>query len=387
MRYPKLFYFFVYVALAGILPYLTLYYEELGLSGQQIGVLVGLPPLVGLFSAPLFGAIADATGRHKQLLVMIVAAMAISVLAWSVVTSFIGLLLVVVVYALIFAPTMPLVDKTVLDLLSNDSGKYGRVRLWGSLGWGLGAPVAGYIIGQTNLHVGFYLCFVFLLVLVWVSVKMPVAPVSFAGNYWRELRVLVSSWRWVVFMLVVFMAGAALSVIHNYLFLYLDELGASESWMGLSLTLAMVSELTMFFFSAQMLARWGTRGLLTASLLFLVVRLLGYAATSSAAVVIALQLLHGLTFGAMWVAGVAHADRLAPPGMGATAQGLFSGISMGLGAAFGAFAGGLLYQNFGLVAMFQVSGLSVLAVLILFIVAGRVAANRRLKTATSEVKF
>ncbi|GAB4433142.1 MAG: MFS transporter [Anaerolineae bacterium] len=382
-RYPKLFYFFIFVALAGILPYLTLYYEELGLSGRQIGILVGLPPLVGLFSAPLFGAIADATGRHKQLLVLIVAGMAASVLAWSLVTSFAGLAVVVFVYALFFAPTVPLVDKTVLDLLSNDSGKYGRVRLWGSVGWGLGAPLAGFIIGKTNLHIGFYLCFVFLLALVWVSVQMPVAPVSLAGNYWRELRVLVGSMRWVVFMLVVFVAGAALSVIHNYLFLYLNQLGASETWMGLSLTLATVSEFAAFYFSAQMLARWGTRGLLTAALLFLAVRLLGYAATSSAAVVIALQLLHGPTFGALWVGGVTHADRLAPVGMGATAQGIFTGVTMGLGAAFGAFVGGLLYQNLGLVAMYQWAGLSVLAALILFIVAGRLAAHRRLKTATT----
>ncbi len=386
MRYSKLFYFFIFAALASLLPFLALYYEQIGLSGGQIGLLVGIPPLVSLVSATLFGAIADATRQHKLLLLTTVSGYTLSVLALSQVTQFGGLVVVMFVYALFFAPILPLVDKTTLDLLGNNKEAYGRQRLWGSLGFGLAAPAAGVIIEATELHWAFYICGGLLLVLVLVSTRLPVGQVELGGHFWQGLRLLVTSWRWAVFLAVVFIGGAALSVNTNYLFLYLAELGASKSWMGLSQSLATVSEVVILFFSAQLMARFGTRGLLIISMLFWVIRLLSYAVATSAAVVIALQLLHGPSFAIMLVAGVAHANRLAPAGMGATAQGLFSGVMLGLGAAFGAIVGGFTYQSLGLAAMFGWAGAGVLLALFLFVAAGRVVANRRLKAATAEVK-
>ncbi len=211
--------------------------------------------------------------------------------------------------------------------------------------------------------------------------------VDLGGHFWRGVRLFATGWRWAVFLAVVFVGGAALAVNTSYLFLFLEKLGASKSWMGISLSVATASELVIFFFSAQLMARFGTRGLLTLSMLFWVIRLFSYAVATSAAVVIALQVLHGPTFAIMLVAGVGHADRLAPAGMGATAQGLFSGVMMGLGAAFGAIVGGFAYQALGLAAMYGWAGAGVLLALLLFVAAGWLAAHRRPKATPSGVKL
>jgi predicted MFS family arabinose efflux permease len=79
---------------------------------------------------------------------------------------------------------------------------------------------------------------------------------------------------------------------------------------------------------------------------------MAYALISNPWLVLPMQLLHGFSFSALWVAGVAHADGTAPSGMSTTAQAIFSGVSMGLAAAVGAFIGGLLYERVGLAAMF-----------------------------------
>ena len=84
-----------------------------------------------------------------------------------------------------------------------------------------------------------------------------------------------------------------------------------------------------------------------------------------------IQLLHGFTFAALWTAGVSYANSAAPRGMGATAQGVFSGVTMGLAAATGAFVGGWLYQGVGPVLMFRWAGIGIALALLVAALASR----------------
>ena len=84
-----------------------------------------------------------------------------------------------------------------------------------------------------------------------------------------------------------------------------------------------------------------------------------------------IQMLHGPTYSAIWVAGVSYADKMAPPGLGATAQGIFAGVLLGLGFGTGAILGGWVYETLGAVAMFRIFTIVVLTSLILFQLSGR----------------
>ena len=185
------------------------------------------------------------------------------------------------------------------------------------------------------------------------------------------MRFFVSSKPWLVFLITIFINGMAAGVGNNFLFLYLDELGATKTLMGLTLFVATLSEIPIFFYGDRLLNRLGARGLLLFSLGATVVRMSCYALMPAAIYVLPIQLLHGLTFSAMWVAGVSYANRAAPPGMGATAQGLLSGVSMGLAGATGAALGGYLYDIVGPAATFGWAGAWVAFGLIFFAVAGQ----------------
>jgi PPP family 3-phenylpropionic acid transporter len=52
-------YFLYYAAAATLLPFLVIYYQDLGLKGTQIGLLAGMPPLLSLVSAPVWGMASD----------------------------------------------------------------------------------------------------------------------------------------------------------------------------------------------------------------------------------------------------------------------------------------------------------------------------------------
>ena len=82
------FYFMYYAAAAALVPFLIVYYQNLGLTGTQIGFLAGIPPLVSLFSAPFWGALADMTQRHKLSLLIAISGAILLALALSVFTAF-----------------------------------------------------------------------------------------------------------------------------------------------------------------------------------------------------------------------------------------------------------------------------------------------------------
>jgi PPP family 3-phenylpropionic acid transporter len=369
LLFPKAAYFLFYGAMASLAPFLPLYYEQLGLSGRQIGLLAGMPPLVMLFSASLFGGVADATQQHKRLLNLAIMMVAVAVLGISMASGFLWLIPVVLLFAFFLAPIMPLVDRTVLALLGERKNQYGKQRLWGALGWGIAALVAGLLVEQGGLRWAFYSFLVFWVILLVASFRLPVSRSSIGNQFWRGLSQLLKNRQWVVFLAVIFISGAGMSIMSNYLFLYLNELGASRSLMGFSLSVATISELVVMFFSDRLLERWGAKKLLILALVIFILRAFAYAFSGTPMLALFIQLLHGPSFAAMWVAGVTQADRMAPPGLGATTQGIFSGVTMGLGSAFGAMTGGLLYENFGAAATFMWAGFGMLFGLGLFVLA------------------
>ena len=119
MPIPKAFYFLFYAALAALSPFLVLYYQQLGFSGRQIGLLTGLPPLVTLVSSTLWSGAADATQQHRWVLALALCGTLGAVLALSFTSRFIYLIPVVGLYAFFLAPVTPLVDNAVLDMLGD----------------------------------------------------------------------------------------------------------------------------------------------------------------------------------------------------------------------------------------------------------------------------
>jgi PPP family 3-phenylpropionic acid transporter len=374
---PKIYYFCHFAAMAGFAPFLALHYRDLGLSEQTIGLLTGLPPLLTLFVAPIWGALADATQRHQRLLQTAIGGMGLTILCFALVENPVWLLPLVLSYALFSAPIIPLVDNAVLALLGENRARYGRLRLWGALGWGVAGTALGMAIDRFGAGWGFYGALVFLAGGLLATRALQVTPAAIGQPFWQGIRFFVTSKPWLVFLITIFLNGMAAGVGNNFLFLYLDELAATETLMGLTLFVATVSELPIFFYGDRLLNRLGARGLLLLSLGASVIRMVGYALMPAAWVVLPLQLLHGLTFSAMWVAGVAYANRAAPTGMGATAQGLLSGVSMGMAGAAGAMIGGYLYGAVGPAATFGWAGATVAVGLIFFAAVGKRARDIR----------
>jgi PPP family 3-phenylpropionic acid transporter len=368
---PKSIYFLYYAAAACLMPYLTLYYAQEGMSGRQIGVLTGVVPLMTMIAAPAWSGLADATQRHRGLLLLAMILTLAGVFLLSIAPAFGWLILAAMLYAFAVAPVMPLVDNTVVAMLGERRNEYGRQRLWGAVGWGLAAPLAGVLIDRAGLGLAFY---GYLLVMAGCMVaasRLPVSRATISTRFWSGVRVLLANRRWVIFLATILIGGISLTIELNFLFLFLKDLGAGQALMGLSLTFATLSELPVWFFAGRMIERWGTRRLLIVSLLACALQPLLYSLIRDPWLALPIQLLHGLAFSAMWAAGVAYAAEIAPEGLGATAQGVFTGVAMGLRSALGAVVGGVLYDSVGAVGAFRWGAVAAVIGLVFFLVMSR----------------
>ena len=64
--WPFTFNVFLYAGFAFAWPFMVLYYQSLGFSGAQIGVLTGITPLITLLSTPFWTSLADSSGRYRR---------------------------------------------------------------------------------------------------------------------------------------------------------------------------------------------------------------------------------------------------------------------------------------------------------------------------------
>ena len=239
------------------------------------------------------------------------------------------------------------------------------------MGWGLSAPLAGWLAGSLGQTWPFVLYLALMGAAMLAAARLPMHQEPRSQSYWSGVRVLLSDRRWFLFLAVILLCGVGGAVITNFLFLYLSELGASQAMMGLALSVATLGEIPVLFYSGWLLRKWGSRGLLVIGMAAYVVRAMGLSLATEPWQVLVLQALHGLTFSAVWVAGVSFAGEMAPVGLGATAQGLMSSMVFGFSGITGALVGGLIFQQFGGVTLFRGSALMVLAGLGLFLASGQ----------------
>ena len=350
---------------ACIFPFFVLYYQSLGFSGPQIGLISGITPLITLVSTPLWTNLADTTRRHRLFLTVLLVGAAGALLFFPVLRTFGPVLLLAITYSIFSAPIFSFLDSATMNMLGNERELYGRVRMGGTIGFGVAALFAGQLAEAYGLGLAFWIGGSLL-----VLAALAVQPLNHHRPQASEAKIgrvtdLLKDRRWLPFLLIAFAGGLAVVVSNSYLFSYMEELGASRGTMGLALTIGTIAEVPIFFFGDRLIKRFTAFGLLVVAMLLTGARLLLFVFADTPTFVLLLQFLSGLMFPAMWLAGVAYADELAPPGLSATAQGLFGAFVFGFGSAVGGFAAGPLLASLGGRSMFLIFGLIIMAIVLL----------------------
>jgi PPP family 3-phenylpropionic acid transporter len=273
---------------------------------------------------------------------------------------FLPVIILSLLNAFFASPIISLADSATMNMLGSEKDLYGRVRLGGTIGWGLTALVAGYVIQTFGIKWVFW-GYALFMVFVWFITQRFTYPQKVEDQPSEgDLRSMIIDRRWVVFLILAFLAGFGLTAFNSFLSPYLQELGISQTIMGIALTISTISELPVLFYSNHLLRRFGAYRLVMLAIVITGIRLVLYAGANSIAGILVFQLLNGLTFPLFWVAAVSYSTAISPAGMKATGQGLLGAVVSGIGSALGGMVCGLLIGSVGGQAMFLAIGIALL---------------------------
>lgn len=362
----KLYYLTYFINIGVFFPFLNLYLRKIGLSGSQIGIITAVGLLLAAIGQPAWGFVADAFGTRKRILQLNLFLSLICILLLSFQRNFLILFALLVLFRFIRSPLMRIVDTAALD---QSHISYGRMRLWGSVGFGSAVILAGNLFQKTTLDNFFYAFALVGIVCLLLSFSFPPDIKKKNRSLTKhKLSILVKDHTFLFFLVFSFLVGVPRSMNSTFFSIYLDELGAGEGLIGLAWAAASFSNIGIFFYSDRLLKKFGSTRLLIFGALLFGIRWLLYACISNPFFVLAIQPIQGASFALFYSAGVTFVSEAAPSELQVTGQGMFGAFfTFGLSGIAGSLLGGLIMDELGIWAMYGIGGvISLLAASLFF---------------------
>ncbi|MBV8825413.1 MAG: MFS transporter [Bradyrhizobiaceae bacterium] len=345
-----LFYAGLFVVVGVQMPFFPVWLKAKGLDAEAIGLVIATPILVRVLVVPVAARFADRRGALRPVLVVSSFGAAIGYVLVGASQGFAAILASVALAAALAAPAIPLADAYALKGLALRGRAYGPVRLWGSAAFIAANFAAGFAAGYIAPT-----SYVWLIVAAWAlagAASLALQPLRPAGvpapaRPWRPRRLLATPG------VLPVAVGASLiqashAVYYGFSTIEWGAKGLSGTSIGALWALGVAAEIVLFALSARLPAL-SPRGLLILGAAGAVVRWAGMVLDPPAVLLVPLQCLHALSFGASFLGAVQFLSRAAPEGEAATAQGDFSTLQ-GVVTAAATAVSGLLYGSFGALA-------------------------------------
>jgi PPP family 3-phenylpropionic acid transporter len=346
---PRLaaYYAAYFIGLGVQLPFFPVWLSAKGLEPAMIGLVLAAPMFIRIIAVPVMTREADRCDALRAAIVIGSAATALGYSLVGLMDSGIAILAVFSLLALVYTPTMPLVDAYALRGLARYGGGYGPIRLWGSASFIVGSFGAGLL-----LHVmapqyliwliagGYALTALTALALAPISSGEPRAKTPMRGGALLREPVFLAA------IVAASLVQASHALLYGFATIAWEAAGLDGTTIGALSALAVAAEIVLFALSRRLPSSFGPTMLLLAGAAGAVLRWIAMAFDPPALVLPGLQCLHALSFAATHLGAMGFLNRAAPAGLAATAQGYYA-ITSGVAMAGATAASGLLYGAYG----------------------------------------
>lgn len=342
-------FFLIYFFFIGVLtPYFSLYLHSIGQTALQIGVLTGLIHVLRIVGPPLWGHRASAGAGAVPVMRFLALGSFVASLVLAFQREFLALLFALIGLHFFLSGLVPLADAAAMSATKGNFQRYGRLRLWGSIGFVTAVMAGGWVVDQFGLRAFMPMAIACLLLTAGVTWLLPhtrsrsaAASKLAADSAPASARPPGLPW---------FLASAALIVaahagLYSFVSLYLQDQGYSAAIIGRLWAIGVITEIVFFYWQGRVLQWVSVRLLLHVAFAAGIVRFGGIAGFPGELwLLFFCQSLHALTFAAHHSASLATMQRWFPGAQAARGQGWYTSIGYGVGGSMGALLAALCWE-------------------------------------------
>jgi MFS transporter, PPP family, 3-phenylpropionic acid transporter len=340
----RLFYLTLFLVTGVNLPFVPSYLATKGLDAAEIGLLLAAVQLSRLIGNPLIARAADGWGESRLPIIVLSFLSLGGFAAYLLVDGFAGLMVLSVALGLTFTAVMPLADGLTLRAAALGGFDYGRVRLWGSLGFILASTGAGWLIARQGAGL-----VVWLLIIAWaltllVAFALPRVPRH--GATGGGMLTLLGDRRFIAMLITSSSIQASHSLLYAFGTIYWTAAGHSTATVGWLWAESVIAEVLLFAFAKRFVSRLTSPQLFVIGGFGAILRWVLAGLGTGLPLLIVVQLLHACSFAATHLAAMTFLARRSPQGLAASAQVLHAGI-VGSSVGLVTIGSGGLYEALG----------------------------------------
>lgn len=341
-------FFFLYFAYVGLVsPFASLFFVDRGFSVIEIAVLMSMLQITRIVGPFSWGWLSDYLSDRIGIIRFCACLAALVFLFIFFLQSYIAFFVWMFVLHTILSSLMPLGESATVHALFKDNSfdkRYGRLRLWGSIGFIAMVLFAGELFQRKGIELYPIVGSIVLMALAFITFKLHEPKLERHRMVKGELLVVLLNpdVRW--FLLSGFFMVFAHAALYVFYSLYLADLGYDKFQIGLFWALGVFAEVIFFYFQSKVLSRLDPEVVLQMAFGIGVMRFTLIAFFPITGVLILAQIMHAGTFAAHHSAATKLLQRWFTGPLQARGQALMATVSYGLGGTLGGIVAGWLWD-------------------------------------------
>lgn len=342
--------FLEYVIWGAWLPLLANYLAGyLRFTEGEIAWVLATGAIAAVVALFISGQIADRLVSAERFLAVSHLVGGLAMLLLALQKTFWPFFLTMLVYSLAYVPTLSLTNAICLRHLKDATNEFGKVRLWGTIGWIAASWPFFFLLGDNedaSLASIFVVAGLASLALAGVALMLPVTrPTRTAGERyapWEAIRLLANPTVAILFV-VTFLDALVHQCYFQWTGRFLSSVGVPVKMIMPAMSIGQIAEIATMAGLGYFLARLGWRWTMIFGILGHVARFFIYSIGEPTWLVVGSNLVHGFCYAFFFATVYIFVDAYFPKDARASAQGLFNFLILGLGP----FAGNLLWGFLG----------------------------------------
>jgi MFS family permease len=406
------------MSLAVIGQFLPLFFQSKGFGGKTVGMLSSIAPLTSFLLAPVWGKVIDrvrtttdsSSGRTVSLPLLYTTIVLSVLFETSVifVNDSTSMVFVKTLSGIFHSPVTPLLDAFIMDHI--DRSFFGKLRLFGILGSGLGSycggnlllyipsvhdesnpnkvtSFSGYLSGYNLLFLIHALLLIPTLIgilcIKYLGDSLPTPSFSQNGPFKEETNspsnkhqspskgaaeYILQDFDHVLFFLIIYVMGSSAGVNDAFTYPRFREVGLDTNHMGISRMCSSIAGGIMFWFSSSLSDVVGRENVLILSLVCNFVRFWLLKVMDRPVEGYIAEGIRGGIFGSFWSSSSVYASQIGPPTLRPTLLLVLNGVYNGIGRSTGSLLGGRIQAEAGTESLYRIVATTNLSVAIAVIV-------------------